>query len=43
MNEKLYLKCDYCGEVFDEIDTANEHIEECDNNSFSIVPESEAF
>lgn len=46
--EKLYLSCVYCGEVFDEIETARAH--ESNSSEFSsltpeyvILTESEAF
>lgn len=48
VDERLYLKCEDCGEVFDEIVIAHQHScrIEMDGNvelAFSIVTESEAF
>lgn len=43
----LYLKCETCGEVFDSIETAQSHQNDCpldfDQITFSIVTEEEAF
>lgn len=44
-DEKLYLCCLGCGEVFDDLEVAKVHEVECDNPSegYDIQPESEAF
>lgn len=46
--EKLYLACDECGEVFDEMKPAVQHAVEaenwkCKDALYSVIPESEAF
>lgn len=42
--EQIYLVCVECGETFDEIVTAHEHLEDCDPDAtFLTKPESEAF
>ena len=46
MEEKLFLVCSACGEVFDTLETAKAHEESCESEysmCYDIVPESEAF
>jgi hypothetical protein len=47
MDERLYLCCDPCGEVFDTIETAQAHEVTPENvrfgHEYTIKPESEAF
>ena len=48
-DEKLYLNCIACGEVFDSLDAAKEHESReddsfmCEGAVYGIQPESEAF
>lgn len=42
----LYLRHDTCGEVFDTIETAADHmmLDDCtEDNDWSIIPEGDAF
>jgi hypothetical protein len=45
MPEKLYLSCDFCGEVFDEFAAAQTHESDCSMSpsTYQLVTESEAF
>lgn len=46
---KLYLRCDGCGEVFDDIAIARDHSnngevgDACEGDTYVIVTEEEAF
>lgn len=49
MMEKYYLVCEPCGEAFDDVQIAAAHpanpssLPECEDLSFELLPESQAF